>query len=136
MHILHIMFFFAQFVIVGIATEGPAYKKLQDGEMRLLDVITHVNDQEVKYLEKPFDEMMEWKTTVSLKMDHSIFSIVCSKTFFSNCEWLASSCSVYYIVSHIYTVTVVYTIPCFSCSEEISTSCDTHSGTKEPICSW
>jgi hypothetical protein len=65
MHQLFVLFCCSQFIIVGVVKDAPVYSKLQDDQIRLLDVIETINDTPCHKLLLPDVDLQE-------RFEHSI----------------------------------------------------------------
>lgn len=63
---------YLQLLVTGVVLDTTGYNKMKRGEVRLLDVITQVNQQPVCNLQKSFDDVAQDFANVSLVLDRSI----------------------------------------------------------------
>jgi len=66
------IFLYLQLLVTGVVIDTTGYTKMRWGDLRLLDVITQVNQQPVCNLEKSFDDATRELASVSLVLDRSI----------------------------------------------------------------
>ena len=94
----------AQFVVVGAVRDSPAYSKMEDGTIRIFDVIESVNDRtagalQSEYEKEPqqcFDNHLKYRAAIKLRINRSMSLLSISTTLrfgmSLNCYAINSKC--------------------------------------------